>query len=388
MRILHVISDLLVSSGGVASVVNGLSQSQAVAGMHVTIACLAIANRGPQYTPVGVTVVTFPRRKGGQLASSPELRQWLSEHSREFDIIHIHGIWMSPNHNAAVAARCLNVPYLIAPHGMLDRWSIQKSKLLKRLYWWLLQRKDFKNAAAAHLLNQAEKERSPWLAGIPSVIVGNGISASELASIPCRGAYRESLQNIGITRYTPICLFLSRLHPKKGLHALLPLWKKGVLSYIPDAHLIIAGTGDSDYVSQLEDIVAKENLGDRVHFVGQLAGAAKWQALVDADLFVLPSSQEGFSMAITEAMAAKCPVIITEDCNFREVAEVGAGLTVATGNMSQFCQAVTELLGDASRRKQMGEAGQALVRERYVWEKIAKDFEQIYSDIIARHKKR
>jgi glycosyltransferase involved in cell wall biosynthesis len=104
---------------------------------------------------------------------------------------------------------------------------------------------------------------------------------------------------------------------------------------------------------------------------------------VDADVFVLPSHQEGFSMAITEALAAACPVVVTEECNFDEVGPSDAGRIIRGGDMAAFVGAVAELLADPAARQRMGSNGAALVRGRYTWDRIAADLDAVYQWVLA-----
>ncbi len=178
-----------------------------------------------------------------------------------------------------------------------------------------------------------------------------------------------------------MALFLSRVHPKKGLDRLIPAWRS-LAARRPEIRLVIAGTGEPEYVASIDRLIELNGLHEQVVRVGQLVGQKKWEALVDADLFVLPSHQEGFSMAITEALGAGCPAVVTAECNFDEL-EQRCGVIVKGGNMTDFVAAVEALLDDPERRKTLGTAGSEMVRERYTWEKIASDLEKIYRWILA-----
>jgi glycosyltransferase involved in cell wall biosynthesis len=99
-------------------------------------------------------------------------------------------------------------------------------------------------------------------------------------------------------------------------------------------------------------------------------GAQKYSLLRDATCFCLPSRQEGFSIAIAEALACGLPVVITKECCFEEVAEVQAGWITA-GSPEYLSRALTEALSNPERSRQMGDRGRTLVRERFLWERIA-----------------
>jgi glycosyltransferase involved in cell wall biosynthesis len=173
----------------------------------------------------------------------------------------------------------------------------------------------------------------------------------------------------------PLVLFLSRIHPKKGLERFLPVWPK-VAAAIPGANLVIAGTGDAKHVQGVEKLISTLGVGNSVTLVGQLNGTEKWQALRDADVFILPSHQVGYCEAITEAMAAGCPVVITRACQFDEVESAGAGIVTPDDSMEGFADAVTAIL--KNKDGVMGHAGRELVAKNYLWSKITDQIEDLY----------
>jgi glycosyltransferase involved in cell wall biosynthesis len=235
-------------------------------------------------------------------------------------------------------------------------------------------------ADGLHCLNVAEiRKAMPWIAEMPKFVCGNGINASQFGAMPEKGRFRAARAEIGDR---PLAIFMSRIHPKKGLDRLLPVWKN-VISRHPTSVLAIAGGGDAEYVAKIDKLIEAEGLKGHVVRVGQLAGAAKWEAIVDGDVFVLPSHQEGFSMAITESLAAGVPAVATQDCNFSQLTEFGCGVEIAGGDMGAFTNAVSDLLADPAKRAVMGEKGRALVRGRFTWEGIVADLQQVYEWIIA-----
>jgi glycosyltransferase involved in cell wall biosynthesis len=221
------------------------------------------------------------------------------------------------------------------------------------------------------------RRAAPWIRDMPKFVLGNGIASEELARLPERGRFRAAHPELA---GRPMILFLSRLHPKKGLDRLIPAWKQ-FAERMPEARLVIAGSGEADYIAALNRLIARNGLAEKIVRVGQLPGGPggpKWEALVDADLFVLPSHQEGFSMAITEALAAGCVPVVTAECNFDELTTSGCGAIISNGDMDAFVTTVAQLLTSDDRRRSMAAAGQKLVRDRFTWEKIAEDLERIY----------
>jgi len=117
-------------------------------------------------------------------------------------------------------------------------------------------------------------------------------------------------------------LFLGRLHEKKGCDILIEAFT--ALNNSP-LHLVIAGpAGDRDYGTRLQEQARAHT--DAITFTGMLRGKLKWGALAAADAFVLPSHQENFGIAVTEALACGTPVLISNQVNiWREVVNDGAG---------------------------------------------------------------
>jgi glycosyltransferase involved in cell wall biosynthesis len=382
MQILFIITDLSVEAGGVTSAVCGLAEALTARGHAITIVGLDLG--GTAVRPAGVRVRVFAADSASKLAPSRALDTWLRENVGQFDVVHIHGVWQRPGHYAARWAYRKRVPYLVAPHGMLDNAALRLRRIwVKRLAWLLWDGRMCRRAAAIHCLNEAEHEVSPWIRALRYVVVGNGVPQAVLADMPRRGQWRQKHQDLLGRADRRVALFLSRIHPKKGLDRLLALWP-GVLKEHPDTLLVVAGTGEAEYVQSLKEQCRALGIDQSVVWAGQLVGRAKYEALVDADVFVLPSHQEGFSMAITEAMAARCPVVITRRCNFDAVATAGAGLIA--DDMPEFVGAVGKVLGDAAGASAMGDRGQRLVREHYTWEAIAQKAEQAYAAVTPRRR--
>ena len=196
----------------------------------------------------------------------------------------------------------------------------------------------------------------------------NGVNPDEFANLQGREPFR--------TRYglgdAPVCLFLGRLHPRKGVDVLVRAFRE---ANIPGARLVIAGP-DEGMLPTLQPL-----LDERMVVTGYLDSAERLAALTAADLFCLPATGEGLSMAALEAMAAGLPVILSPGCNLPEAAEAGAGLVVEP-QVEPLAAALRSLLPDAERRLFMGAAGRALVRERFTWAAVAAQLERVYENLV------
>ena len=149
-----------------------------------------------------------------------------------------------------------------------------------------------------------------------------------------------------------------------------------------DFVLVIAGEGSKAYEGKLRDMVRDSGLSGRTVFAGFVNGAEKRALLADSDVFVLPSYQENFGMAIVEAMAAGLPVIVSHQVNIHhEISDAGAGL-VSRLNSAGLVLALRQLLDDDSFRRQMGEKARNLVEQRFRWRQIAPRMVALYKSMV------
>jgi len=355
MRILHVISSLDPAIGGPPVVAISLAKAQAALGHDVRIAAEYVV------PSVAVPTVVIPHLGMASLLSRPphEIMSVVGQ----ADVCHLHGIWEPLLLLVAQAARRLHRPYVVAPHGMLDPWSLRQKKWKKRLALVLGVRAMLNQASLIHVLNIDEQRLlAPLKLTSASAIIPNGMFLEELNPPPDPWLFRAQFGR------RPYVLFLSRLHYKKGLDVLVDAFA-ALSDRYPNTDLVIAGPDDGMLSAVQRQAQARE-LSHRVHLVGPLYGAMKWSALAGAACFCLPSRQEGFSVAILEALACGVPVVISDQCHFPEVSDVGAGF-ITPVQADAVAAAIGNVVEVAVRQKSMGEAGRRLVEERFTWSRVA-----------------
>jgi glycosyltransferase involved in cell wall biosynthesis len=203
-------------------------------------------------------------------------------------------------------------------------------------------------------------------------VIPNGVNLEDFSQLP-------PVIDRGLTANLYV-LFLSRLHYKKGLDVLAEAFRI-VVEGGSEAHLVVAGPDDGAK-ADFERRIEAAGLTNRVHLPGPIYGPQKLATLAEAACFVLPSRQEGFSVAILEALACGTPAIISTECHFPEVAEVGAGDVVPL-DASAIAAALGRVLGDEDLRKRMSKAGRELVAARFTWPRIAEQSIETYSRLIA-----
>jgi glycosyltransferase involved in cell wall biosynthesis len=317
------------------------------------------------------------------LGFSPALSAQLHACVHPGGIVHSHGLWMYPG---AVARKCASkagCPLVISPHGMLEPWALNHSRLKKRLAAWWFEDKNLQKADCLHALCAAEADnfRSYGLKN-PIAIIPNGVDMpengdrrTEIGNPPTAcDTMAEKFPDMKGRRSS---LFRSRLHPKKGLSNLLQAWRPVVRDF-KDWCLLIAGAGQPAYEQELKIQVNDYALGKSVVFLGAIYGEDKKQALAAADVFVLPSFSEGFSMAILEAAAACLPVLLTPECHFPELVKAGAAIEIApqASAIEQGLRCILELPDE--QRRIMGRRGLELVKQSYTWPVIAGRMCEVY----------
>lgn len=379
MRILHVISSLDPNAGGPPAVALRLAAAQAALGASVAILAYADPTAAERTRASLAGIPGIDRVEMISVAPPSGLRERVLAPRAaaavrgvlpRFDVLHIHGIWDSMLRVAAREAWHARVPYAVVPHGMLDPWClgntpakrVKKHAALATAYRGMLA-----HAAFLHTLNRDERDlMAPLRLRPPAEVLPNGVFLDELSNLPAPGAFRVLHPAIGPD---PYILFLSRLHHKKGLDYLADAFARLVPKHAT-LRLVVAGPDDGA-LTPFSDQCRRLGVEARVHAVGPLYGAAKLAAFVDAAVFCLPSRQEGFSMAVTEAMACGVPVVVSDQCHFPEVAEAGAGRVTGL-SAAATAEGLESVLSDPGARAAMGRAGRALVEARFTWPAIAR----------------
>jgi glycosyltransferase involved in cell wall biosynthesis len=386
MRIIHVVDSLDPSQGGPPVVVTRLAAAQARLGNEVKIvaygsgsdghlahadATLASRQQGRDMPAVTLLPCGLVERMTASAAY-----RYFRETIRPGDVVQLHGLWRPILSAAARAARHQHVKYVLMPHGMLAPWSLMQKRLKKRLALAMLWRDILSNAAMLHVLNEEEAAQARALVcHTPAEIIPNGIFQDEIENRPAPLSFYRAFPRL---RNRPYILFLGRLHYKKGLDYLADAFVR-VAKKTSQVDLVIAGPDEGAQASFSQQI-ASFGIADRVHIVGPLYGPQKYAAMGDALCFCLPSRQEGFSMAVIEAMACGLPVVISKQCNFSEVAQAGAGEVVVLDPQA-ISDALLRFISDAEYRRRAGAVGRELVLARYTWPKIAESSIEAYRRI-------
>lgn len=292
---------------------------------------------------------------------SLDLYTYLKKHIHEYDLIHIHGIW----HFGSLVPFLIsnNVPKVITIHGLLDRWAINHSHWKKAIVSFLYQKRLLAKADLIQINNtDEEQDVIEYLGHTPKnmVIVPNGMQLKEYEELPPKGTFRDRF-HLPIDK--KLVLFMGRLNIKKGLDLLLPAFKEYVAIH-HDAYLVLAGPDDG-YQKEVEAFIREHNLQNSVYLVGMLTDSIKKSALADADIFVLPSYSEGFSIAVLEAMVCGVPALVSDRVGFGDYIKKYDAAHLCPLTIEGVTQGLTQILGNEAYRASRGKNALKMVYENF-----------------------
>ncbi|MCZ6674484.1 MAG: glycosyltransferase [Verrucomicrobia bacterium] len=294
---------------------------------------------------------------------SKTIQRKAAEWGKVFDVIHGHGFYVYPNWSLGAQARIQGKMLVYHPHGFLEPWILNRSKLPKHIAYILFENKNFAYSQLWRALTEKEADQiRSYGVTAPIVVAANGIHLTEYD--------RDFNPDLIPEKKKKRILFLARLHPKKGLRILLEIWP-GIKRNHSDWEVIVAGPDEGGHRQELESLASSLQIEDSIKFVGTVSGDTKLAWLKSSDLFILPSYSEGFSVAVLEAMVCGIPVLATTGCNFPEIFHREAGWICEAEHASLSSALIQALESQEADLHAMGQNGRKLVENKYTWTKIA-----------------
>ena len=298
-----------------------------------------------------------------------------------YDIVHLHGVWETSTLQVAAACREADTPHVISLRGMLDDWSMEQSRWRKRLYMLAGGRKMLERASAVHCTADAElAQSSKWFPRGRGAVVPNLMDMSPYASVPDPSDARNQWPELESSDFS--VLFLSRIQHKKGMEHLVEAMS--ILASRGDApHLMIAGTGDSEYEDRIRKMADDHGLASKISWVGHVGGDLKNSLFAACDVFALPTSQENFGFVFFESLACGTPVITTDLVDTRdEIARSGGGVIIPQ-DAAAFADAVDSFRDGRRDAVSMGTSGRAWTLKNLSTEEVSSRFEKLYESCLS-----
>ena len=354
MQQLHIVQDISVKSGGLGLAALRYAQALSRQGVCVT---LFVVNRYDDELEFEVAKNQFELISGKN--SILALQKCI--HSGQFDVVHVHGLWSPILAWGGLLARMKRIALFISPHGCLEPWALKHKQFKKQLALMLYQRRILRSAS---LLVATSKQEV-------NSIRGTGFH-QYVAQIP-NGVEKIADSYQPSHKPTHTILFLSRVHPQKGLGDLVTAWARIKQT---GWRVVIAGPSEESYQAEIKRMSEDLGVGSDFEFIGLVTGDAKERCFANADIFVLPTYSENFGIAIAEALARGLPVITTTGAPWQDLVTHECGWWIEP-NPAALANALSSAMGlPKETLVQMGERGRQLVTSQYSWDTIGKNAKQ------------
>ncbi len=376
-RVIHSIAGTRLDHGGTSRSVPALCDALGAAGVNWRLVTGIPADPHVACNfPVDMSRVVTVRESGlfRQLGVGRgfcrHLAAMISANSSQ-NLVHDHAVWLPTNHAVAKFCREAGIKRIVSPRGMLGAWALNHGRWKKKLAWWGYQHRDLLSADAFHATSQQEADEIRAL-GLkqPIAVIPNGVTFPESST---------DQTDLPADR-SRVMLFLSRIHPKKGLLSLLKAWKEAS----PNGwQLVLAGPDENGHQKEVEQLAESLGIGSQVSFPGNLNDLQKWDWYRRADVFVLPSYSENFGIVVAEALAAGLPVIATHGTPWEELPVRRIGWHVPH-EIAALATAITEATSmDDKQRKAMGESASAWAHQAFGWAGVAEKMTDFYKSVLA-----
>ncbi len=363
MRVAIVTNFLSTNGGGLSSVTKG--QLEGFLDININAHVFGVSDElWPTQKcnwPKGYTT-TFSNSPLSLFKMAKEITSWRP------DVIHINGLWSFHILASYIAAKILQIPYFIAPHGSLNIQALSYSKTKKSIANFFYHERCLKSASALFASHSNEHEDFITY-GItnPIKIIGNGIDTSLIKE---KKPYPKDSRRF--------ILSLGRLHKIKGLDLLIKAWSK-VEADFPNWDLIIAGPDSYGYYNnELKKLVEELNI-NQIKFIGPVYSDKKFKIYQDASIFVLTSLSEGFALTILESLISSTPVIATQTTPWEAINEIGCGWWIPIDELETTLR--TAMSTSPKTLLEKGQKGNKWAKENFLWPKIAEQLIKTYKDI-------
>ncbi len=286
---------------------------------------------------------------------------------KKFDIIHFHEMWSMKVMLIVYFANKLLLKFLFVGHGYLDTWSINQKFFKKKLFIKFFLQPAYNSATASFFstINELEEAKKN-IKFHNSFIIPNGISLEKYQK---RNLERKKKKKI---------LFFGRIHEKKGLKFLLQEIKKLPENFFSEFSFEITGPGEDIDVKNFKNLIKKSNLQNKVKYNNPIYGKEKIEYLKKHDVFILPSFEEGDSIALKEALGSYLPVIISKQCRLNIVEKYKAGIVTETKENDLY-EVFLKL--KSLNIVQMGNQARKLIEDKYDNNECSNRLKAIYLDI-------
>jgi glycosyltransferase involved in cell wall biosynthesis len=356
MKILHIVEDFSIKSGGLRTVIKNLDFYLNKEGFY---SCILSSDKEMEDN-IHIVKTT------NKWLYSKEWTQKIDEivTEQKIDLIHIHGVWLYPQYIGAKYAIKNNIKMVLSAHGMYQPWMWKKGIIYKKIYFYFLSNKWFSKASVIHTITANETKNIKYY-----------FKKNKIVEIPnLIGLVKQNALFIEQPKYI---LYLGRLNKTKGIDILINSFAE-----IENKHLSlkIAG-GFNDYKKDLDTLIASLNLTDKVEFVGEVKNKEKDKLIKNAWVMVSASYSDVIGMVNLEAASLNTPMITTYNTGLKKEWNVNGGKLI-NPDKEELIMALTEVLNwTEEERYNKGKELFNFVEQNYSWKTKIVDWLSLYKSL-------
>lgn len=344
--------------------------------MHVIFCELSPHLREGGLEKAASDLATCLRRQGCTIERLTHLPRTKVSSLPKDTIVHFHGLWSPAHTRASARLKANNIPALLSPHGMLEPWSWKHKRWKKLPYYWLCERHHMLRCRALVATGEQEAERCRKFApGAPAHTISLGIDETIYPD------YFAARTKLGWKPHERVMLYLSRIHPKKGLDMLLHALSLADFSENNPVRLVIVGSGSNDYVSLCRQLAIKATRpGLTIEWKDGIWGEERWPYLQGADLTCLPTHSENFGYVVLESVLVGTPVLTTTGTPWSLLRDQGS--FICEPDTASIAEALADFLARERPDSQQRDALSSWTRKRYHWDQLAPAYIRLYQSIL------
>ena len=318
MKITHIVSSLDSKQGGPPSVVLNLANIQKKRGHKVNIVSQfknLKYNNFKYLSSINLIKGSFLFEK--HYIPNFDFIKKLYKEIKNSEIIHIHGVWNGVVSISLFISRFLKKKVILTPHGSLDSYNVKNKYILKKIYFYFIEKFNLKCVNGFHFLNLNEYKNSKWIKILKKkkiLIQSNGINQKFISELKLKNQ-QNSKKKINIT-------YLGRLNKIKNINLQINL-----INYLKRRNKVfclnIYGPNDGE-LKKIKKKINHLKLNKRVILRRPVYGLKKYSILKNSDVVILTSFYECNSVLAIEVMSLGGVLLCTNNCNLSDAGKQGA----------------------------------------------------------------
>lgn len=360
MKILHIVEDFSIRSGGLRTVINSLDSHLKKLGHSSYVLSSDKEDEDDIYLIKSSNKWLYSNKWKQQIHKIVT--------QKEINLIHIHGVWLYPQLVGAKYASKHQIPFVLSCHGMYQPWLWKKNTFIKKTYLKLLSKRLFSKATVIHSITKEETYNLKKI-----------FKKNKFSEIPNLISFSDRItDNINKRHIEKSILYLGRINKTKGIDLLIKAFEK-----IENKEITLKIAGEfNEYKIELERLVGSLKLTKKVVFLGMVKGNQKEELIKNSWVMASPTFSDVIGMVNLEAALNKTPIITTRNTGLHKDWNINGG-TLIEANVEELTKALKESMNwSLEERVNKGSLLFDFAKQHYSWESRIYDWELLYKKVV------